>query len=89
MSNIHDILKGHLNELLDINSDLYNERVKLCEQCPLYLNKYGGYCNPKIWYNPDTGQTSDIEMIGWVRGCGCRIRAKARLEDNHCVLNKW
>lgn len=87
--NIKEILSGHLKEVLNINEELYLKRVKTCEKCPLYSEKYGGYCNPKLWINPNTNQISEIEMLGWIKGCGCRIRAKARNKNNHCILNKW
>lgn len=86
---IGEILSGHVKELLDINEDLYLERVKICEKCPLYSDKFGGYCNPKLWINPDTNQTSDVEMLGWVKGCGCVIRHKAKNKDGKCPIRKW
>jgi hypothetical protein len=31
-----------------------------------------------------------IEMIGDICAeCGCVLEAKARVEDEHCELNKW
>ena len=63
--------------------------MSICKECPLYSEKYGGYCDPKLWINPRTGQVSDVEMVGWVKGCGCRLMAKTRNKNNHCVLNKW
>ena len=46
-------------------------------------------CDSSLWINPDTNETSDIPLYGWFRGCGCRLRAKARNKDNHCIINKW
>lgn len=86
---IKDILSGHAKEFLNINEKLYLKRLEICKECPLYSEKYGGYCDPKLWINPRTGQVSDVEMVEWVKGCGCRLMAKTRNKNNHCVLNKW
>ena len=75
---IKDILSGHAKEFLNINEKLYLKRLEICKECPLYSEKYGGYCDPKLWINPRTGQVSDVEMVGWVKGCGCRLMAKTR-----------
>lgn len=89
MSRIADILKGHAKELLNINENLAKERMAICKKCPLYLPELGGLCNPKLWLNPETNQTSDIPMFGWIKGCGCRLEAKTRNEHNHCSAYKW
>ena len=89
MGKISDIVGGHVKEFLELNEDLYLERIKICKQCPLYLDKLGGMCDSSLWINPDTNETSDIPLYGWFRGCGCRLRAKARNKDNQCIINKW
>lgn len=31
---IKEILKGHLNEFLGVNEELYEQRIKICKKCP-------------------------------------------------------
>ncbi len=76
-----NIIKGHLNELLDKQRDLYNDRIEICKSCPLFTNsKVGAICdsNKKVKIN---GQT--------FKGCGCRLSAKTRLKNEKCILKKW
>nr|DAT90374.1 MAG TPA: hypothetical protein [Caudoviricetes sp.] len=89
MSQIADIVKGHIREAFNINEDLRSARIQICKKCPLYSPDFGGYCNSKLWLNPRTNQISDIEMLGWIRGCGCRLEAKTRNPNNHCNAGKW
>ena len=90
---IKDILSSkqdkQAREFLKIDEKLYQQRLKICEECPLYLDLYGGYCNPRLWINPRTGQVSDVEMVGWTKGCGCILRAKTRNKNNKCIIGKW
>ena len=32
------IVKGHVNELLDINKDISQKRMNICRECPLFLD---------------------------------------------------
>lgn len=89
MGKLSDIVGGHVKEVLNVNEDLYLERIKICKTCPLYSDSLGGMCNGSLWINPDTEEISDIPLFGWVKGCGCRLKAKARNRDNNCVINKW
>jgi hypothetical protein len=27
--------------------------------------------------------------LGFTRGCGCRISAKTRVQNAHCIINLW
>lgn len=85
-----DIIKGHVNEIFNNNEELYQARISICEQCPLitYTN-LGPICNNKLWINPKTNETSEEAKKGYVRGCSCRLNAKTRNKDNHCIINKW
>lgn len=85
-----DIIKGHLNELTDKHKDMSEERMEICEQCPLYSEKpYGLVCDNSLWLNPETNETSTFAKRGFHRGCGCRLKAKTTLRGNHCPANKW
>ena len=55
---VGNIIKGHVNELLGLNKDISKERLKICKQCPLYLEDYGGQCNPRLYMNPKTKDVS-------------------------------
>lgn len=89
MGRIADIIKGHTKNILDIDRDLMLERLKICKACPLFKSDLGGICDSSKYINPETEEISDIELYGWIRGCGCALKAKTRLKDNHCVINKW
>lgn len=89
MSQIKNIVQGHINELLSINTDISAERLNICYQCPLYSSKLDGICNNKLWLNIQTGDVSTIQKDGYKRGCGCRVKAKTRLVNATCPLGKW
>lgn len=86
---IGSIIKGHINEALNLNKDISKERTKICYSCSLYSDNLGGMCNNKLWMNPLTGDVSTYEKEGYKRGCGCRINAKTRLPNAKCPLGKW
>jgi hypothetical protein len=86
---IGDIIKGHVNEMLGLNVDISEARTHICVKCPLYLPKLGGICNHDLWLNPDTGDTSTEAKDGYIRGCGCRIKAKTTLPYSSCPAHKW
>lgn len=89
MYNIGEIIEGHVNEMLGLNKDIVEARIKICKKCPIYLNKYGGICNSKLWINPKTDEISTEKKDGYVKGCGCRIQAKATLINASCIAGKW
>ena len=86
---IGNIVKGHINELLDINKDISKVRMDICRKCPLFLNELGGICNPRLYLNKETGDVSTVKMRGYVNGCGCRLSAKTRLSGSKCPNGKW
>lgn len=86
---IGQIVKGHLNEVLGLNKDIKQERLKICYSCPLYSKKLGGVCNNKLYMNPLTGEVSSQPKDGFKKGCGCRLLSKTTLPEAHCPLNKW
>lgn len=86
---IGKIIQGHTAELLGLNKDLLQERLKICKKCSLFLNTLGGICNPKLYLDPKTEDVSTTYKNGYKKGCGCRINAKARLVNEHCPNDKW
>lgn len=71
-----DIIKGHVNEALGFNEELFTSRMKICNECPLKtIRKTAKYFGP--WCNSKMG------------GCGCRLNAKLRVADGYCPEGKW
>lgn len=87
--NILDIVNGHVKEILNLNQDLSQNRLKICYSCPLYTTKLGGMCNNKLWLNVNTGDVSMENKSGYKRGCGCRLLSKTRLPNAVCPVGKW
>lgn len=86
---ITNIVKGHVNELLNLNADISKNRIEICKNCPLFKNEWGGICNEKLWLDPDTNTVSIKPKEGYVQGCGCRLLAKTTLPNAKCVAGKW
>ena len=53
MGKLSDIVGGHVKEVLNINEDLYLERIKICKTCPLYSDSLGGmsfiWMDKRLW----------------------------------------
>jgi hypothetical protein len=64
-----------------------DERLAICKKCPIFT--LDGRCNSKLWLNPNTDEVSTHAKIGYVRGCNCIIKVKARNFNNHCIAGKW
>ena len=86
---VGNIIKGHVNELLGLNKDISKERLKICKQCPLYLEDYGGQCNPRLYMNPKTKDVSIEKKDGYYKGCGCILEYKTKNEDSICPCEQW
>lgn len=86
---IGNIIKGHTNELLGLNKNIAEERMNICKQCPIYSPKYGGLCNNALYFDPETNDVSTKKLLGYIKGCGCRLKAKTTLKDAHCPADKW
>lgn len=84
-----NIVKGHVRELLGLDQDISQQRMKICLKCPLYKNNLGGQCNSALYLNPETGDVSNVKKDGYFKGCGCRLNAKTRLAGAHCPALKW
>lgn len=87
--NVFDIVNGHTKEILNLNQDLSQNRLKICYSCPLYSKRFGGICNNKLWLNVNTGDVSTQPKEGYKNGCGCRLLAKTRLANAKCPVGKW
>lgn len=84
------IIEGHTKELMNENTNLRDKRINICKNCPLYIEtSVGPKCNPVLFMNLATEITYTSAMPNTIQGCGCRLNAKTRLEDEHCPANKW
>lgn len=69
-------------------TDSAAKRLAICNACPLYMREMQ-VCNPNLWLNVETNETSRRARHGYARGCGCLIAKKARQKSSHCHLGKW
>lgn len=88
---ISQIVKGTINNVLNRNEDLYNERIKICKKCPLYKKDkiLGEICNPALYINPINDKVSYVSQEGWIKGCGCFLQSKTREKTSVCYAGKW
>lgn len=86
---VGDIIEGHYNEITNKENELFNQRIKVCKNCPLYLDKLGGICDSKKCWNTTKNTLESFPGKDIICGCGCRLQAKLRLKNAKCVLNKW
>lgn len=86
---ISQIVKGHVNEVLGLNTDISEKRMNICRMCPIYSPKFGGLCNSNLYLDPSTGNVSTVLRNGYIRGCGCRLSAKTTLPNANCPADKW
>lgn len=90
MSEIKNIVEGHINELLGNKESIAEPRLAICQKCPLYKKTVAGYiCNNNAWLNPKTGDFSLDKKDDYVKGCGCRLNAKVRVPSAQCPAGKW
>lgn len=89
MSQLGDILEGHMNELLHKQEDISFKRLQICDQCPIVNHTVlGMMCDSNKWINKND-EVSFEAKEGFTRGCGCRMSAKSTLEQAHCIIGKW
>ena len=89
MYNVGNIIKGIVNDALNMNIDISEKREKICKCCPIYSKKLDGMCNNKLWLNPETGDISLEKKDGYFRGCGCIIAWKTKVLEEKCPAGKW
>lgn len=90
MSKASQIIKGHIKEFLNMEKDLAKKRLAICKVCPLYKEtNIGPICNPNLYLNPQTMETRHSPKTGYLKGCGCRLNAKIRLQDANCPTEQW
>lgn len=87
---ITQIINGTIKNILNKDEELFSERIKICRVCPLLKvdNIFGEVCNSSLYINPSTNQTSNLPLIGYVKGCGCILGSKTRVQEEHCPAKK-
>lgn len=78
-----------LENIIKSIEEIAEYRMSICQRCPVYSTKYGGLCNNKLWFNPETNDVSTSSKIGYIRGCGCLLESKVKNPDAVCVAEKW
>lgn len=72
-----------------INQLLWESRIRICKNCPIYSPNNEGICSNSLYLNPQTGEVSTNPLDGYIKGCGCKIKLKAKLETEKCPAGKW
>ena len=78
-----------------VDEELFNQRLEICQACPLGLETSRGLiCNSNLYINKeDKTSVSKIPKIGYVRGCSCLMHSpnggKIRQEFAKCIVGKW
>jgi hypothetical protein len=90
---VGQIIEGHVNELLGKNKELHDVRLEICKECPLYRmtfvkDWFGAICDPNKYINSE-GRISFMALPGYKKGCACRLEAKTRVPEAHCIIDKW
>lgn len=90
MSKVVEIAEGFFNNLMNINEDLYEERIKICRSCKLHKvdNLLGEICNHKLYIDPETNNISNVPKRGYIKGCGCVLASKTRVDSKSCDAGK-
>ena len=90
MSEIKNIIKGHINEVFKREEELSKARLEICADCPLRTKTAIGYlCDSSKYLNINTGEVSNTARPGFKNGCGCRLAAKTTIKNAKCPLGKW
>lgn len=91
MSTVGSIITGTVNNLLNREEELFEERIKICRQCKLLIvdSFFGEMCNHNLWLNPVTDDLSYFHKDGYFKGCGCILGSKCRVLKDKCPANKW
>ena len=74
-----------------LDRSLYDERIAICEKCPLYkVDKIKGpVCDSNKYISPDGTKWSWFRKDGYVRGCGCHLSGKWKNIRSKCIIGKW
>lgn len=63
-----------------------DERMEICKNCKLYLEKTSGaVCNSFLYINKQ-GEVSLVKKDGYKQGCGCLLQYKTHNPESHCII---
>ena len=84
------IAEGHFKEITKQEDELYESRIKICKQCPLYDNSgLREKCSAKKCWNTKTNNIEYAPGPDIICGCNCYLGSKLRVKNAECVLHKW
>lgn len=91
LQQISDIVEGTFNNVTNRYEDLFLERIKFCNKCPIIKDDevFGLMCDNKKWLNPITNKVSYFPLDGYMQGCGCILESKTRVPHAVCPAGKW
>lgn len=71
--------------------ELYEKRMKICKECPLYLETpAGARCNSRLYLSEsDKTTVSNKPKVGFRSGCNCLLSHRNKLPYVKCSLGKW
>lgn len=71
--------------------NFFNDRMEICKKCPLYKvdQFYGPICDSGKYIKEDGSEWSYSKKPGFVKGCGCHLKQKAKNKIAHCIIGKW
>lgn len=90
MSVISQIAEGFFNNVVNKEQALYEKRIEICRKCPLLKEDliFGEVCTSKLYIN-NKDEISKTPKEGFIKGCGCVMASKTRVDKAHCIINKW
>lgn len=85
---VGQIAQGWTNDLLKREQELFESRMKICKECPLY-NENTDRCDVSRCINIKTNEMALGPGKDIVCGCNCYMNKKTRVPSSHCVMKKW
>ena len=70
----------------NVSDFIYEVRLNQCSKSLLYSN---GICCNTLYLNPINNDISTKPLEGYLSGCGCKIKYKAKWKSEKCPLGKW
>lgn len=86
--NVSQILQGWTNDMLGKEQELYDKRMPICKQCPLYNSK-NDRCDASKCLDVKQNKLVSGPGEGIICGCNCYCAKKVRVPNAKCVLKKW
>lgn len=85
---IGQIATGWANDFLGREQELFESRMKICRECPLY-NEKNDRCDASRCINTETGEMAMGPGKDIVCGCNCYMSKATRVPQKRCVRGLW